>query len=132
MEVILRRHHEGRLVLRESDGLIPICDSCFSQLLVERPRSVWPFIAFGAAAMLYIRGNLLIGLLANILGFVGVVRNLRRPSERVAHRRLRSQVLVFTSVPLEGFEEQDVSEVTLERRLSVRYKDDGTTEASVP
>lgn len=132
MEVTLRRHQAGRLVLRESDGLIPICDDCFSQLLVESPRSVWPLGALGAAVLLFVRGNWLIGLAATAIGLVGGARALRRPTQRTAHRRLRAQVLVFSSVPMEGFAEQDVSEVVLERRLSVRFKDDGTSEASTP
>jgi hypothetical protein len=131
MELYLRRQAEGRLVLRESDGLIPLCQSCLSQLVVERPHPIWPALLLALGVGLLVRGYTILGGAALLLGLAGAARALLQPGQRALRLRLRRQVLLFGSMPLAGFEEHHVAEVVLERRLSVRYKDDGTVEVEV-
>jgi hypothetical protein len=132
MELSLRKQHSGRLIVREADGLIPLCNPCLQELLVERPRPVWPALALLAGLLLLWRGNPVLGALAALAGLGGAAAVLRQPGQRTLRRRLRAQVLVYSSVPLDGFEPQDVLEITLERRLSLRYNPDGTVDARMP
>lgn len=129
MELHLRRHVAGRLVLRESDGLIPVCGRCLVRLVVERPRPVWPALVLAAAAALLVRGDWLLGGSALALGLFGAARALLQPSQSTLRQRLRRKALLFSSTPLAGFAEHDLAEVVLERRLSIRYKQDGSVEA---
>jgi hypothetical protein len=128
-ELSLRRERDGRLFVRESDGLLPICDGCLLGLVHEPPRAAWPLAALVAGCLLLLRGNVLLGAGALLAGVSGALRSLARPGRAALQRRLRERALVFGSVPLTGFEPDDVREIVLERDVSVLYVEDGTVEA---
>ncbi len=127
MEISLRKERKGRIILRESDGLIPLCDSCLETLEKGRNRRHWPFFLLAASLVMALSSALAGGILlmAALIplaaALIGLAYDFMLPGSETLKRRLRKESLTYTSVELPDFEASDLQELLLDRRLRMEF-----------